>query len=677
MEFKNLKVVMQKRFKEMCKDAPQLFEVAIEKNVLWDKYMEAFAPEHNKIYRKRSEHDCNCCRSFINNIGNVVAIKNGEVISIWDFEARGEIYQPSINAMSAFVHSQAISDVFVTNLNKFGIDKNFELKDGKITEYTHFFLELERRFVQGDKDSIGTIRGSFRDIRNVFKRSLEELTEDSVKTVLELINQGSLYKGGEWKSILSSFLLHKLAYMKLTPPQKELYTWEKSLVVGAVLGKIRNHSIGVLLTNISDNMELDEAVRKYEAIVAPSNYKRPKAIFTKAMLESAKKELEKEGLMDSLGRRYATLDDITVNNILFANKDSGKRIIGTAFDKLSDKVGIDPKKYSNVEEVTMEKFVKDILPTAITIEALFENRFSQSMVSLIAPMNRDAKSMFKWNNGFSWAYAGNVTDSMKERVKAAGGKVDGVLRFSIQWNDEEYDENDLDAHCLEPRGTEISFRKKRNDRTSGMLDVDIIHPNEGSIAVENITWSDRSKMQEGTYKFFVNNFSHRGGKNGFSAEIEFDGELHQFRYNRNVQSKENVYVAEVTFSRATGFTIKPLLSSTISSKNVWGVNSNQFVPVSTIMYSPNYWDEQDKIGHKHFFFMLKDCVNTESPNGFFNEYLDESLMKHKRVFEALGSEMSVAPTNDQLSGIGFSSTKRNTVTVKVKGAVERVLKITI
>ena len=215
MEFKNLKVVMQKRFKEMCKDAPQLFEVAIEKNVLWDKYIEAFAPEHNKIYRKRSEHDCNCCRSFINNIGNVVAIKNGEVISIWDFEARGEIYQPSINAMSAFVHSQAISDVFVTNLNKFGIDKNFELKDGKITEYTHFFLELERRFVQGDKDSIGTIRGSFRDIRNVFKRSLEELTEDSVKTVLELINQGSLYKGGEWKSILSSFLLHKLAYMNL------------------------------------------------------------------------------------------------------------------------------------------------------------------------------------------------------------------------------------------------------------------------------------------------------------------------------------------------------------------------------------------------------------------------------------------------------------------------------
>lgn len=89
----------------------------------------------------------------------------------------------------------------------------------------------------------------------------------------------------------------------------------------------------------------------------------------------------------------------------------------------------------------------------------------------------------------------------------------------------------------------------------------------------------------------------------------------------------------------------------------------------------NYFDEQDGIGHRHLFFFLKDCVNNESPNGYYNEFLKSDLEKHKRVFEALGAKCHVEDTDDQLSGIGFSMTKRADLVVKVKGATERVMKI--
>lgn len=151
---------------------------------------------------------------------------------------------------------------------------------------------------------------------------------DSIDTVLELIAQKSLYRGEEWKGALTEFMNLKKDYEKVPAEQRDDYCWVKAGEVGGAVGRIRNHSIGTLLVDISEGMDLDAAVRRYGQIVAPANYKRPKAIFTKRMLEEAKKTIEELGYMDSLARRFATLDDITVNNILFSNKDAAKRISG-------------------------------------------------------------------------------------------------------------------------------------------------------------------------------------------------------------------------------------------------------------------------------------------------------------------------------------------------------------
>ena len=675
--FTQFKQRFQANFEDMIKDVDHLFEIEVDKDEFWNLYLDSFPVGTNPIFRERREHDCSCCRHFIKNIGNAVVIKNNKIRTMWDFDTQSDEYQPVVDALNSYLLSKAVTDLYLSPFKKVGTDKNYEeCTDGKIYTWEHFYLELPDRFVE--RDSIGTAKGRFRDIRNVFKRSLDEITEDAVLTVLELIASNSLYKGEEWKSVLEKFLEYKRLYMNTPDEEKSNFAWEQSSKAGAVIGKIRNHSIGTLLVDISEDVDLDTAVRKYEVIVAPANYKRPKAIYTKKMLEEAKKTIEDLGYMSALGRRFATLDDISVNNILFSNKDAAKRIDGgTVFDEMMSETAISPKKFSKVEEVSIEKFISDILPTANGLEVFLENKHTRNFVSLIAPKDRDSKTMFKWNNGFSWAYTGNITDSdMKQNVKAAGGKVDGVLRFSIQWNDNgTHDGNDLDAHCMEPCHNEIYYGNPTNWRTGGNLDVDIIHPKTGVAAVENITWPARSRMACGTYVFAVHCYNFRGGRSGFKAEIEFNGEIYEFTYSKSLRQGEMIVVAEVTLDAAGNFTLVNKLPSTTSSKEAWGLKTNQFVPVSVMMYSPNYWDEQQGIGNKHYMFMLKDCVNPEQPNGFYNEFLKQELVEHKRVFEALGSKMAVESVEDQLSGLGFSSTIRNEVIVKIKGSTERVLKI--
>lgn len=683
-DFTRFKKMIQDRFKEMSQNSEKLFEVNVDKDELWNTYLDSFPAGTNKIFRKRREYDCSCCRHFIKNIGAVVAIKDNVIHTLWNFKTDDAVYQPVCDALDALVKSHAVNDIYVSKFSNIGTDYNFEEINGKSHRWDHFYIKLPSTYVNSSSSSNEEIKGRFRDVRNVFKRSLDEISMEAVDTILELISSNTLYKGEEWRTVLTEFKKYKKAYDKLDDDStKELYAWEKSVVAGPVVGKIRNHSIGTLLVNVSDGMELDLAVKKYEQITAPANYKRPKAIFTKKMLEDAKKTISELGYMESLQRRFANLDDITINNVLFSNRDAAKRMNGTddIFGEMEKDIAISPKKFSKVEEITAQDFVDKVLPTAKEIEAFVENKHEKNFVSMIAPVDKDAKTMFKWNNGLSWAYSGNITDSdMKQNVKAAGGNIDGVLRFSIMWNEGQNDNSDLDAHSKEPDGNEIYFancRKPSVSRCGGQLDVDITQPMAqmpGRPSVENITWADMSRMKTGVYKFFVHQYAGRGSK-GFKAEVEFNGEIYAFEYNKPVIG--NVQVAEVTLDKNGNFSIKEKLSgsSSVSSREIWSVNTNQFVPVSVISYSPNYFDEQDGIGHRHLFFFLNGCKNPEEPNGWYNEYLKNELEKHKRVFEALGAKCHVKDVDDQLSGIGFSMTKRADLVVKVKGATERTMKI--
>ena len=675
MDFKTIKAGLEKHFAEMTQDGSILYETDTDPMLLWEKYLNAIPENENKVFRQRRSYDCSCCRHFIKNIGGLVSIKNHTVETVWDFVTDDPEWNKVIKTLADYVRQHSVTGRYLSSFRYIGTDSNMD--NVLDIRWCHFAVKLPNQLVFNGHGTIDTARGQFRDEKNVFKRGLDELKKDAVETVLELVNQGSLYKGDEYKHLIVSFLNHKRRYERLPEPEKDLYAWENAKDDPAV-AKIRNTAIGTLLVNVSEGMELDQAVSQYEKIVAPENYKRSKPIFTKRMLEEAQKTITELGYLDSLERRFATADDITVNNILYLSKDTAKRVTGgSIFDDMQKDVKSAPKKFSKVEEVPVQDFIDKVLPTAREVEAYFENKHIPNLVSLIAPVHPEGKTLFKWGNSFGWSYRGNVADSkLKENVKKAGGKVDGALRFSIQWNDlDGWDQNDEDAHCMTPEGFHIYYVNKRDPLTGGNLDVDIIHPVKGKPAVENITFPSMDRMDTGTYQFLVNCYSNRGGTSGFRAEIEFDGQIYTFDYDKPLRQSESVKVADVTLQHGQ-FSIKTHIPCGTSSREEWGIKTNEFVPVKVICFSPNYWDERNGIGHKHYMFMLKGCVNPEMPPAWYNEYLNGDLYpQHRKVMEAMATIAHVQDTEDQLSGLGFSSTVRNDLVVKVKGSTERIIKI--
>jgi hypothetical protein len=193
--------------------------------------------------------------------------------------------------------------------------------------------------------------------------------------------------------------------------------------------------------------------------------------------------------------------------------------------------------------------------------------------------------------------------------------------------------------------------------------------------VENIFYANKATMQEGVYKLVVNQFNRRTTQDvGFEAEIDFMGTVYHFHYDKPVKAGEQVTVAEFNYSKKDGLTIIKSLPSTQSSKDVWNMATQTFQKVNVLMMSPNYWGGQG-VGNKHYFFMLDGCQNEGKARGFFNEFLKPELDVHRKVIEMVGSKMKTEESSNQLSGIGFSSTQRNSLLCRVKGTFTRTVKI--
>ncbi len=657
--FNTLKKQIQDRFAQL-QATGLLFYVAIDRDQVWEEWLSGFQNPG-----ERQEHTCNYCKSFIRQFAGIVAIVNNKKETLWDLLQASDLYKQSVDNVHRYVVTRPITDVFRTEFKIAGTPENKDRVKNLV--WTHFSLNIPQSYTL-KVDQIPSFLGERRDTKNMLKRALDELSMDSLDTVMELIGQGSLYRGNEFRELINRFMKVKNDYQTVPEGLKDNFAWILSVSIPESVCRIKNSSIGTLLTNLSEGMDLDQAVSKFEAMVAPTNYKRPTAIVTPRMVEDAKEKITALGFMDKLNRRFATERDLNVEDVLYVDKSSS---VQDVFDQMKKDSQINPKSLTKVEEISIENFIASVIPSAKQMFVLLENSHLSNMTSLLPAETPGAPYLFKWTNDFSWAYTGGITDSIKERVKSAGGNVEGVIRVSLSW----FNYDDLDLHVREPRGNTIYFGSKRSGSTGGELDVDM-NAGHGKTrqAVENIIWTDASRLEEGEYKVIVNQYVQREHNDqGFVIQVEHNGQTYEFAQKNSPRSQFSELVCTFKWSKKDGFTINGEHTSSVVDKEKWALKTNRFHKVKRVMLSPNHW--QQAVGNKHFMFFLEHCSSDEQTRPFFNEFLKGELDTHRKFFEILGSKLKINPPTEQLSGLGFSETQRNHLYVQVDGNFKRTLKI--
>ena len=696
--------LLQQKFKRLC-ERGVLFRSTVTGRELWTAYMGGFV--NDPVFRdpSSSEHNCNTCRNFFERYGNIVAV-DGDLNIITMFDGVFPVeYQESFRRMNNMLMRAPIANVFAETfdyLNKapyeksnrnaedfaLGVAENMKrytdeeaqkfgvVEAGRVYSFDHFMVRLPREFVTFSKESVETIQARHRDDKNQMERGLNEISVDTLMLVQDLISQGSLLNGDAYLQKVESFMEKASEYACVPMEKRDNWLWVNSYKYG--YARFRGELIGTLCTEIAEGKDLEKACLDWNKRVDPANYMKAKAPITQQMIDSAKAFVVENGYEKSFARRCATMEDIKVCDILHSNVGDGKVKPVSIFDELKPTA---TKKsdtdFKNVPVIGIEDFMRDVLPTSTSVEVYLQNKQEKNFVTLTAPADEESKPIFKWPNNFGWTYNGDLAgkSEIREAVKQAGGFVDAYFRFSILWNENGRDICDLDAHAIEPTGTEIYYSTYKGHKTTlgGMLDIDMIRPH--TIGVENIFWTEPSILKDGDYKFFIVNYDD-GPNTVTKAEIAIGDNVYQYEIPHRINRYKPVEIAVVTLKGGQLVDIKQskyLKDGRGLVREIYGLRTCEWHKVNLVCLSPNYW--QGETGHKHYFFMLEGAKAPKSFRGFHNEFLSSELLEYRKVMEVLGQTQRVESTDGQLSGLGFNATVRDELVVRITGKENKVYRI--
>jgi len=395
---------------------------------LWYLYLSSL-PETGGF---RQRHNCHACKSFIEKYGGLVSIDPEFGTQTPLFWAVSKVpgvlltpYDVAFTALAVKVRRAKVTGVFFSGTANWG---------NPVTNHKSVYhhlavdaVDLRDGSVSDQKDAAqtpGQLMADYHERYNTVQHALADTTVNVLKEAVCVFESEALYRSEKFLEPVKWLLDRKRGQDNyvLGEPWKIKRNLLWSAVAEAPVGFThpRASVIWPLLEDIKAGTPFDEMKRKFHAMVAPLQYQRLQAAPSEGTVKQAEVLFEKMGLAPALERRFARLEDIiehavwTPASMIHAahcrvssnaactcdGVDFTSKGVFAHLDTKNSRKTTVPQVDLPVKVVTLEKFMRDVIPEAEQLELNAPNYGRYS--AMTTAVHADAPQILKWSNPVAW-----------------------------------------------------------------------------------------------------------------------------------------------------------------------------------------------------------------------------------------------------------------------------------
>lgn len=355
------------------------------------------------------QYNCRCCEEFFDDYSGVVVLNN-------DGSVKSPFYTPELapeGMEEAYAYiAQAVAAGTVVDFFKQNVRRKPTKGDPR---WSHWGINFNVMIKGVAEQSTGrNLLEEMDTISNGFIPNTALLCARAVRLL-----QPHAENSNPVRSHLSMFNVYSQAYSAVRMAKSESgVVHQRNALARLVIDyktlyHFRGSAAGTLLSALSncevDSFEEKEALKEYFKHIDPTLYKRAVAEASQEQVIKSEKWLTENGYASSLRLTFATEKDLTALPVQWTSTDQAKPQEsdddedGDIFGVLKKAKGQDERKAINelpklerqIGEVTVTRFLKDILPSAVRISVFSESLTDSNVCSGVIQVNRESKPLYK------------------------------------------------------------------------------------------------------------------------------------------------------------------------------------------------------------------------------------------------------------------------------------------